>query len=80
MAESNPKEFMYLDEEYPIDQGLPEFLLEKLGELEEFYQLDDWIGFDCLLEGIEATVKSYNLRGIVTNKQMDVLFRRYGIR
>lgn len=80
MMGENEKRFMYIDFKYPIDNSLPRHLLAYIRELEEYYDNDDWIGFDCLLEGIEATTKAYQLSGIITEKQLDTLFRRYGIR
>ena len=76
----NPKDFMYIDESYPIDTNLPEHLLDYIDELEEYYKKDDWIGFDCLLEGVEGTIKSFYINRLITEKQLDILFRRYGIR
>ena len=76
----SPKDFMYINENYMIDNTLPEHLLSYISELEEYYKNDDWLGFDCLLEGMEGTIKSYRLNGIITERQLDVLFRRYGIR
>lgn len=74
------KNFMFIDENYEIDENLPSHLLDYIDELEDYYKNDDWVGFDCLLESLEGTIKSYRLNGIITEKQLDVLFRRYGIR
>lgn len=73
------KQYMYINEEIPIDYSLPRHLLDYINELEEYYENDDWISFDCLLEGIEATIKSYYISGGITEEQKRNLFRRYGL-
>lgn len=76
----NAKNYMYIDESYPVNQDLPQHLLSYIKELEEYYENDDWIGFDCLLESLEGTIKQYKLCGKITEKDLDNLFKRYGIR
>ncbi len=74
------KKFMFIDDNYAIDEDLPTYLKSLLAELQGYYDNDDWIGFDCLLEVIEADIKSYRLNGSITEQQLDTLFRRYGLR
>lgn len=73
------KDFMYINKNIPIDNTLPKHLLDYIAELEDYYEKDDWIEFDCLLEGIEATIKSYCISGRISEKQMRDLFGRYGL-
>lgn len=76
----NPKDFMYIDENYPIDTTLPKHLLDYISELDGYYESDDWMSFDSLLDALEGTIKNYCIEGRITEKQLDTLFRRYGLR
>lgn len=70
---------MYIDEKYEITGYLPGVLKRDIEEIEDFYKQDDWIGFDCALETLEATVKQCRISGRISQEQMNTIFKRYGL-
>ena|GEM_PF-1085386 len=74
------KKFMYLDETVKIGEHLPKRLIDDMKELDRFYEDDMWLEFSQLLEGVEVTTKAYQINKVITAQDLDVIFRRYGLR
>lgn len=77
---SEKQNTIYVDEKYEIDENLPKHLLDYINELQAYVAQNDEIGFECLLSSLEGTIKQYRLSGKITERQLDNLFRRYGLR
>lgn len=61
-------------------EELPNILQRDIEELESYYYSEDFVGYDCCLETLEATTKQCCLHGNISEKQLDTIFRRYGLR
>ena len=61
-------------------EELPKVLQRDIEELESYYHSGDFVGYDCCLETLEATVKQCCIHGSISGKQLDTIFRRYGLR
>lgn len=61
-------------------EELPKVLQRNIEELESYYHSGDFVGYDCCLETLEATVKQCCIHGSISGKQLDTIFRRYGLR
>ena len=59
---------------------MPKVLQRDIEELESYYHSGDFVGYDCCLETLEATVKQFCIHGSISGKQLDTIFRRYGLR
>lgn len=79
MGEIDPKEMMYRDDSIPLNESLPEHLLETLKQLDIYYDNNDWMRFMLSLEGAEVMIKAYEINGKISRSELDRLFRRYGL-
>lgn len=70
---------MYIDEKIDLRDDLPERLQCDFKELQEYYDADDWFMFDNLFEAVEASVKAYYLAGKISKKDLNSIFKKYGI-
>ena len=61
-------------------EELTKVLQRDIDALESYYQSGDSVGYDCCLETLEATVKQCCIHGGSSGKQLDTIFRRYGLR
>lgn len=52
-------------------------LQRDIEEMESYYHSGDFVGYDCCLETLEATVKQCCIHGSISGKQLDTIFRRY---
>ena len=69
----------YVDETIPIPDNMPKQLLELLDEIMEARERDDMANFDCLVQYLEANVKSWHLVGRISKKDALQLMDRFGI-
>ncbi len=70
---------MFIDEDIHLREDLPQRLQEDFQQLQEYYDAGDWLQFDLLFECVEATAKAYYLSGKISRKDLDMIFKRYGI-
>lgn len=71
---------MYLDKEIPINFHLPLSLQNDIKELDEDFSNGNDLHFAMVLDIFEATVKQSYINGNITAEQLNLLFRRYGLR
>lgn len=71
---------MYLDENIVIDFPVPLLVKQDMAELDEDFRKGDDLHFALVLEIFEPTVKQSRINGNITDSQLDLLFRRYGLR
>lgn len=72
-------DIMYIDETIVLDKNLPTELLGDFEELGKYYEAGDWLNFDLLFEVVEASAKSYYLSGRISRRELDKIFKKYGI-
>lgn len=70
---------MYLDETIKVGQ-VPEDLKEMLEELDGYYKSEDDFRFAFRSDDVEANVKQACLEGLISERQLDKIFQRYGWR
>ena len=59
--------------------NLPAGLQSDFKELQEYYDMGDWLQFDLLFEAVEASIKAYYLAGKISREELNLIFRKYGI-
>ena len=57
---------------------LPKLLQDIIKQLEEYEKEDKWIMYDGLFEALETSSKSFLLEDKITEKQFDLLMKKYG--
>lgn len=70
---------MYIDECIQLRKDLPESLLNDFQELRNYYDAGDWLQFDLLFEGVEASAKAYYLSGKISRQDLEQIFKKFGI-
>lgn len=71
---------MYLDNDIVIDFPLPLSLQDDIKELDRDFSSGNDLHFALVLEIFEATAKQSYINGNITAEQLNLLFRRYGLR
>ena len=71
---------MYLDNNIVIDFRLPLSLQNDIKELDKDFSSGNDLHFALVLEIFEATAKQSYINGNITDEQLNLLFRRYGLR
>ena len=71
---------MYLDNDIVIDFPLPLSLQDDIKELDRDFSSGNDLDFALVLEIFEATAKQSYINGNITAEQLNLLFRRYGLR
>lgn len=71
---------MYLDNDIVIDFPLPLSLQDDIKELDRDFSSGNDLHFALVLEIFEATAKQSYINGNITAGQLNLLFRRYGLR
>lgn len=70
---------MYIDNTVELRNDLPDKLYRDFEELQEYYDVGDWLNFDLFLEAFEATVKANYIAGKISIEDLNLIFRKYGI-
>lgn len=70
---------MYINESIKLREDLPERLKSLFCELQEYYDVGDWLNYDLLLETFEANVKAHYIAGKISMEDLDRIFERYCI-
>lgn len=70
---------MYLDESIKVGE-VPEDIQEMMEELDRYYKTGDDFRFAFRSDDLEANVKQACLEGLISERQLDKIFRRYGWR
>ncbi|MBD5487502.1 MAG: hypothetical protein HDR13_01725 [Lachnospiraceae bacterium] len=59
---------MYNDMTIALPVNLPAGLQSDFKELQEYYDMGDWLQFDLLFEAVEASIKAYYLAGKISRE------------
>lgn len=70
---------MYIDEDVKLRDDLPKQIQEDMAQLQKYYDADDWLNFELLLEGALATAKGYYYAGKISRADLDNINLKYGI-
>lgn len=71
-------EFMMIDHSIEIDKTeLPRGMQALIEELEGYDKEGDWIAYDNISECLESDAKECLIRGLITEKQFDILLKKY---
>lgn len=71
---------MYLDRKHYPTTPIPQKLVERMVELDKIAGTDDWYAFESLRDLIEINTKSLLYANKITEKDLDSIFKRYGLR
>ncbi len=71
-------EFMMIDHSIEMDKtSLPKGMRNLIEELEGYDKEGDWIAYDNISECLESDAKECLIRGLITEKQFDILLKKY---
>lgn len=70
---------MYLDDTIRVGK-VPEILQVIMDEVDGYYQKGDDVMYAVRSDDMEAITKQCCLEGLISEKQLDAIFRKYGWR
>ena len=69
---------MYNDKSLKIDFWLPDDLREEIKKVEDAYEHDDGLTFNCSMEFVEMMAKSYYMAGKIDGTQLSLIKNKFG--